>query len=67
MKTAIITTTINIPVLLEDYIKDGQKYNHDFFFIIIGDKKTPPETKKFCKVELGTTNYTCIVAKQKTT
>lgn len=49
MKTAIITTTINVPVLLEDYIKDGQKYEHDFFFVVIGDKKTPPETKKFCE------------------
>jgi hypothetical protein len=48
MKTAIITTTINIPRLLEDYVKNIKRYGHDCFFVIIGDKKTPPETKDYC-------------------
>ena len=48
MKTAIITTTINIPRLIEDYIINIRRYKHDCFFVIIGDKKTPAETKNYC-------------------
>lgn len=49
MKIAIVTTTINVPVLLEAYIKNALKYKHkDVGFIVIGDKKTPPEAKTFC-------------------
>ncbi len=48
MKSAIVTTTINVPKLLEDYVKNVKKYKHDCIFIIIGDKKTPPEAKLYC-------------------
>src|SRR3954471_12275146 len=48
MKSAIVTTTINVPVLLEEYIKNTIKYKHDCMFIIIGDKKTPAEAKVYC-------------------
>ena len=49
MKTAIITTTINVPTLLADYAKNVKKYKHDAFFVVIGDKKTPKATKPYCK------------------
>lgn len=48
MKTAIITTTINVPTLLENYVKNVKQNKHDCFFVVIGDKKTPAETKKYC-------------------
>ncbi len=48
MKSAIVTTTINVPKLLENYIKNVKQYKHDCIFIIIGDKKTPPEAKPYC-------------------
>lgn len=53
MKITITTTTINVPYLLEDYIKDAIKFGHNNVdFIIAGDKKTPDETPQYCK-ELG--------------
>jgi len=49
MKTAIITTTINIPYLLKDYTDNAKKFNHkDIFFVITGDKKSHPDTRDFC-------------------
>ncbi len=48
MKTAIVTTTIFVPKLLAAYAKDAKKYKHDPLFVVIGDKKTPPETEQFC-------------------
>lgn len=45
----IVTTTINIPRLLEDYAKDALKFNRKIDkFIVVGDKKSPPETADFC-------------------
>jgi hypothetical protein len=42
MKTAIVTTTINVPYLLSGYIENLQKHNHqDVSFIVIGDLRTP--------------------------
>ena len=51
MKVTITTTTINVPYLIEDYIKDVIKYNRQDYvdFIITGDKKTPPAAKEFCE------------------
>lgn len=49
MKTAIVTTTINVPKLLADYAKNIKQYKHDAFFVVIGDKKTPPATKIYCR------------------
>lgn len=48
MKHAIVTTTINVPVVLEAYVKDVIKHKHDCFFVVIGDRKTPTEAKKYC-------------------
>jgi hypothetical protein len=44
MKTAIVTTTINIPIFIESYVKHLQKSSiniKDLIFIIIGDLKSP--------------------------
>ncbi len=50
MKTTIVTTTINIPVLLADYAKNIRSYGHkDVDFITIGDRKSKPGTENFCK------------------
>ena len=51
-KYALVTTTIFVPKLLDEYAKDFKKYNRDTIFIVIGDKKTPPETAEYC-VELA--------------
>ncbi|MBF0518528.1 MAG: hypothetical protein HQK92_02260 [Nitrospirae bacterium] len=46
----IVTTTINIPYLLEDYIKDAIRFNRNLSqIIVVGDKKTPDETGVFCE------------------
>jgi hypothetical protein len=50
MKTAIVTTTINIPVLLTNYAENAKYYGHsDVEFIVIGDRKSPSGTAEFCK------------------
>ena len=51
MKVTITTTTINVPYLIEDYIKDVIKHNRQDYvdFVITGDKKTPLEAKVFCQ------------------
>jgi len=49
VKTAIVTTTINIPVLLRKYAENAQHYGHrELVFVVIGDRKSPPETTAFC-------------------
>ena len=48
-KTAITITTINVPKILKDICENLTKYKHsDVFILVIGDKKTPPETKNYC-------------------
>jgi hypothetical protein len=50
MKTTIVTTTINIPVLLHDYARNAVRYGHgDVDFLVIGDRKSPPDTAAFCR------------------
>jgi len=50
MKTTIVTTTINIPVLLRDYAQNAVRFGHtDVDMIVIGDRKTPPGTAAFCQ------------------
>ena len=50
METAIVTTTINVPIVIEKYIKDAIKYGYkDSVFIIRGDKKTPSGAKAYCQ------------------
>jgi hypothetical protein len=50
LKVTIVTTTINIPVLLTKYAQNARQYGHqELDFIVIGDRKSPPETGDFCK------------------
>ena len=50
MKTTIVTTTINIPVLLLKYAENARRYGHkEVDFVVVGDRKSPPETADFCK------------------
>ena len=50
MKTCIVLTTINIPSVLEKYIENCQVYGHDdVAFVIIGDRKSPPDTSAYIK------------------
>lgn len=51
MKTTITTTTIHVPYLVEDYIKDVIKHGREkeVDFVITGDKKTPVEAKSYCE------------------
>jgi hypothetical protein len=44
MKACIVLTTIAVPTLLRDYVKNFAKHNtHDVGFIVIGDIPTPHE------------------------
>lgn len=48
-KTAIVTTTIRMPEMLEDYCKNARHYKHaGIHTFVVGDKKTPPEVSAFC-------------------
>ena len=41
---------INIPVLLRDYAENVQRHGHgDVDIIVIGDRKSPPDTEAFCQ------------------
>ena len=44
MKTALITTTINVPRVLELY----RKLDSEARFFVALDQKTPPEAYEFC-------------------
>ncbi len=49
MKTTIVTTTIYVPNALEKYARNARFYGHsDLSFVVIGDQKTPPDTRAFC-------------------
>lgn len=66
MKTTIVTTTINIPVLLKAYAENAHAWGHDIDFVVIGDRKSPPETADFCKtVPYFPCEYLDIPAQQK--
>lgn len=59
MKTAIVTTTIYVPRALEKYAQNARFYGHsDLFFVVAGDRKTPPETRAFCE-GLASRYYPC--------
>lgn len=50
MKISLVTTTIHIPKLLEDYATNARDNSIDNLKIIVsGDAKTPKECKNFCK------------------
>ncbi len=47
---SLVTTTINVPLLFESYIKDAIKFKRNLQNVIIAaDKKTPDEAYSFCK------------------
>ena len=46
--SAICTTTIYVPKLLDSYADDAVKHGHKVLFVVVGDKKTPPETEQYC-------------------
>ncbi len=49
MKTTIVTTTINVPVMLAKYARNARDYGHtDVNFIVIGDRKTPTGARDCC-------------------
>jgi hypothetical protein len=59
LKTTIVTTTINVPLALERYAENARFYGHsDLAFLVIGDRKTPSETRDFC-AGLGSRCYPC--------
>jgi hypothetical protein len=59
MKTTIVTTTIYVPSALEKYGQNARFFGHtDLNFVVIGDKKTPSETRGFCE-NLSTQGYPC--------
>jgi len=47
-REAIVTTTIHVPTLLEDYVADSKAHGASALFVVIADKKTPPEAASFC-------------------
>ena len=58
MKTTIVTTTINIPVLLLEYAQNARRYGHKSLdFVVVGDRKSPPGTADFCK---SVPHYPCV-------
>lgn len=49
-KTAIISTSIRVPKMLEDYCRNAISFQHrDIEMFMIGDKKTPLEARQFCE------------------
>jgi hypothetical protein len=59
MKTTIVTTTINVPHALEKYAENAAFYGHQRVnFLVVGDKKTPPETRAFCE-GIAAKSYPC--------
>lgn len=45
---AIVTTTINVPHLLQAYADDAARFGRHVQFVVVGDNKTPEETSDFC-------------------
>ena len=49
-KTVLVTTTIRVPIFLEGVCENAIRYGHrDVACLVIGDVKTPPETRQFCR------------------
>jgi len=52
MKTALVTTTINVPTVLTLLSRQHMRYGrpeNEVAFFVAGDLKTPPEAEVFCK------------------
>ncbi len=48
-KTALVTTSIRVPMMLEGYCRNANLYHHkDIKMFMVGDKKTPDEAHAFC-------------------
>lgn len=73
-KTDIIITTINVPTFIDGICSNIQEHKHsDVGILVIGDKKTPDETRSYCQktekrygipVEyLGIEDQLCVLAK----
>ena len=59
MKTALVTTTIHVPRALELYLANFAAHGHkDVEVIVIGDKKTPPETGAYLQKLGDSSGYT---------
>ena len=53
-KTIVVTTTINVPTFLRTICENAVLHNRqDFSFIVIGDVKTPQETRPYCNALTG--------------
>ena len=59
MKTAIVTTTINLPVALESYTANlkNNGYTADVEFIVVGDNKSPAATGDYLAKLAKDTGY----------
>ena len=54
--TTVVTTTINIPLVLKKYAENAKLFGHqEVRFIVIGDRKSKSGTREFC--ESITRNY----------
>ena len=59
MKTAIVTTTINLPPNLPSYFENLGKNDHrDVEFIVIGDMKSPADTGEYLARLAGESGFT---------
>jgi hypothetical protein len=59
VKITIVTTTIYVPAALEKYGQNARFFGHSGLnFVVIGDKKTPAETRTFC-ADLSSQYYPC--------
>lgn len=44
----LVTTTINIPHFLEDYLADFKLHNRPYLVVVVGDRKSPAATANYC-------------------
>ena len=57
-KTAVVTTTIRVPEMLDATCKNAQKNKHENIeFFVIGDKKTPENVSEYCEKLSSKYNY----------
>ena len=48
-KSAVVSTSIRVPEMLEGYCRNAKLYRHkNIEMLMIGDKKTPREARQFC-------------------
>lgn len=55
---SLITTTINVPLNLEDYARDFKEHGHEVEIVVAGDRKTPGGVEDFCKT-IGARYLSC--------